>query len=388
MPLGFDDIGRIRLVDVNILGHIGWIGPRAVDAELRCRFDRVEGLVLDGIQFRFLAQPFRGELVAPDGDGIARVPGLFLGLGAVGPGIAAAVTIPAVGLGLDNGHLIVFAGPLGGLAHRQEDRGRVLAIDDHRRDVIGRRTHRDVFDVTGTQRAFDLAAREGHAHAVEVVFDDGDQRDLQGRGHIHRLMEGAGIGGAVAEEGHHDLAGLLALLRQGGPDGGGLIAADNAGRAQVVLLVHLGNVHRTAATLAVAGLFAHQFGHHGVPVVLPVGVAVGILVADSPAVPVPTVGRADHVAPFDRRRSAGGHRLFSGIKVRGALDDVLAQQLEDFFLEEANLIDGSQPVLGVLKADHLLADQFLYLGYGLPARILDGVLHDVNSSFKSVPRSQ
>ena len=50
-----------------------------------------------------------------------------------------------------------------------------------------------------------------------------------------RFVEGAGVGGAVAEEGQDDLAAVLELLGQGRADGRGLVAADDAGRAEVVL---------------------------------------------------------------------------------------------------------------------------------------------------------
>jgi hypothetical protein len=44
------------------------------------------------------------------------------------------------------------------------------------------------------------------------------------------------------------------------------------------------------------------------------------------------------------------------------LDDVLAQQIEDFFLEEPDLIHGSEPVPGRFQRDEALANQVLYLG--------------------------
>jgi len=90
---------------------------------------------------------------------------------------------------------------------------------------------------------------------------------------------------------------------------------------------------------------------------------------------VAPMGRADHVAAFDGRDGAGGYRLFARVQVGCAFDDVLAQQVEDLLLEESDLIHGPEPVPGRFQCDEALADQVLYLGYGLFAPILDSVFH-------------
>jgi len=146
-----------------------------------------------------------------------------------------------------------------------------------------------------------------------------------------------------------------------------------------VLTLDLGDMHRTAAALAVAGLFAHQLGHHGVPVGQALLLVVGVLVADRAAMAVASVGRADDVAPLHGRNGAGGHRFLAGVEVRGAFDDVLAQQVVDLLLEEPDLVDGPEPVLGLVQCDGAGADQLLDRRNRLFAGIFDGEIH-VNDS--------
>ena len=74
-------------------------------------------------------------------------------------------------------------------------------------------------------------------------------------------MEGALVGGAVAEaaDGHGVIAHDLGCQSAAGRNA--LTSADDAVGAQVVALCHISDVHGTALALAVAGLFAEQLGH-------------------------------------------------------------------------------------------------------------------------------
>ena len=74
-------------------------------------------------------------------------------------------------------------------------------------------------------------------------------------------MEGSLIGGAVTKAAHRN--GIVAhnLGGQRAAGGNPLARAYNAVGAQVVHLLHVGDVHRAALALAVTGLFAKQLRH-------------------------------------------------------------------------------------------------------------------------------
>ena len=74
-------------------------------------------------------------------------------------------------------------------------------------------------------------------------------------------MERPLVGGAVAEETDDHLAGAQHLLGERCTDGDGHRTGDDAVGAQVAT-GHVGDVHRTAAATAVAGVLLEQFGHH------------------------------------------------------------------------------------------------------------------------------
>src|SRR4030042_5298791 len=112
-------------------------------------------------------------------------------------------------------------------------------------------------------------------------------------------MKAAGICGAVTEERKHNFACFFVFFGQGGADRRGLVASDYAGRTEIIAFGNLGNVHGTASALAIDGFFAHQLGHHLVPVALTLFFAVRVFVADSSTVTVAPVSRADHVSPPD-----------------------------------------------------------------------------------------
>jgi hypothetical protein len=119
----------------------------------------------------------------------------------VGGGVAAV----AVGEGLEHGRpplLARLADALGdALAHGDH----IHAVDPLAGDAVALRLLREV----GLGRV----ALDRGAHAVEVVLDQEEDRQLPERRQVHRLAEVAGVGGAVAE--HADGDRVLALVLGG-----------------------------------------------------------------------------------------------------------------------------------------------------------------------------
>ena len=111
--------------------------------------------------------------------------------------------------------------------------------------------------------------------------------------HVQRLVEGAFVGGAVAETADgdgivpHDLGG------QGAASGDGLTGTDDAVGTQVVHLLHICNVHGTALALAVAGDLAEQLCHS----------QLGVRTAGDGVTMAP-VGGGEVIFGFDGRESA------------------------------------------------------------------------------------
>ena len=61
------------------------------------------------------------------------------------------------------------------------------------------------------------------------------------------------------------------------------------------------------------------------------------------------MGRGDYIAAFDGGNGADRDGFLAGVKMRSAFDDVLAEQVENFLLEKANLVNGSKPVGSIIK---------------------------------------
>ena len=106
-----------------------------------------------------------------------------------------------------------------------------------------------------------LVAILAHGDAVVVVFANEDNGELPDRGQVQGLMEGALVGGAVAEEADADLIGASDLDGQTRAAGDALAGADDAVRAQDTQ-VPVRNVHGAALAFAVAGVAAEELRHH------------------------------------------------------------------------------------------------------------------------------
>ena len=119
---------------------------------------------------------------------------------------------------------------------------------------------------------------------------------------------GPGIRRAVAEKRHRDPALALHLRREPGagddrdPAGDDAVGAEHAD-------AEIGDVHRAALALAIAGLPAVELGHHAVEV-RPLGDAMAVA----------AMGRDDPVAAAQRRADADRDRLLADIAMHDAVD--------------------------------------------------------------------
>ena len=193
------------------------------------------------------------------------------------------------------------------------DRGDVVAVDDLAGHPVAGGAVGDVLD-----RA--LRAPVGRERELVVLADE-DDGQLPRRREVHPLVHGALAGGAVAEVRDRDLAGAAELRGQRGAAGVRDAGADDPVAAEDVER-EVGDVHRAAEALAVAGALAEHLGHH--PAEVGAGrdqVAVRAVVADE-------VVRLAH-----RARGADGDRLLADAAVRGADDHALLEELGGAVLE-------------------------------------------------------
>ena len=241
-----------------------------------------------------------GEARAEGGDGIARRPGVDLGLGPVGSGhrVALVMADGAIGLGLDERRAGAGAGATDSLLHHLPDGDDVIAVDGNARNAIGGGLGGDL----GVQRRRGERRRGG----VEIVLADEDRRRLLDAGKVQRLVEAAMVDGAIAEKGDADAiravhagadAGADRMADAGGDDA---VGAEEADRAVV-------EMHRAAASAAAAVALAEQLGHQDVGIH-----ALGERMA------MAAMGRGDPVGRPQMRADADGGRLLADIKVQEA----------------------------------------------------------------------
>src|SRR3990172_7096730 len=162
-------------------------------------------------------------------------------------------------------------------------------------------------------------------------------------------MEVAGIGGAFAKEAQDDAVLLRQLTGQAGSRGDGNVAPDDAGCAQVPLL-YVCDVHRPAASQAIARGAAAKLGPHLVVVGRPLCLCFRHRGSARVAMAMPAVGACDQVVIPQDRNGAHGHGLLPGIEVRSALDLVLAQQVVHPLLEQSDLPHLSKEIDGLCYA--------------------------------------
>ena len=159
---------------------------------------------------------------------------------------------------------------------------------------------------------------------VVVVLADEDGRNAPELREVERLVEGADVGGAVAEEGDRDARLAAHLEGKRRPDDAGEPAADDCVRAQVAVL-HVVEVHRAAVAVAAALDLPVELGHH----------LVGMS-ALGDRVPVRPMRRGDHVAVLERAAHADRHGLLADSDVEEAGQLAGAEALLHLLLETAD----------------------------------------------------
>ncbi len=167
-------------------------------------------------------------------------------------------------------------------------------------------------------------ARDRGAHAVLVVLDDVDHRQLPELRHVEALVDLALVGGAVAEIGQRDVVVAAISVGEGKPGAERDLGADDAVAAEEALL-HREHVHRAALALGIAAAAAGQLRHD----------ALGVHAAGQ-HVAVIAIAGDDLVARLDRHLHADHHRLLADIEVAEAADQPHAVQLAGLLLEAAD----------------------------------------------------
>ena len=97
-------------------------------------------------------------------------------------------------------------------------------------------------------------------HAVAVVLDHVDDRQLPQRGHVEAFVDLALIDRAVAEIGHRDQAVVAVMVGEGEAGADRHLRADDAVAAEEILLP-AEHVHRAALAVRIAAAAPGQLGH-------------------------------------------------------------------------------------------------------------------------------
>ena len=174
---------------------------------------------------------------------------------------------------------------------------------------------------------------------VEIVLADEDHRQLPHRGEIERLVEGADIGGAVAEEAGRDVLGALVLRAPGGAAGDRQMRADDGIGAHDAVLDR-GQMHGAALAAHQPVVALHQFAQH-----LLDGDAAG------QSMGMTAIGAERQIARLHGAGKAGRHRLLAEREMAGSLDQVLQEQVVGALLGLAEDDLGPVHVQALLLAD-------------------------------------
>ncbi len=275
------------------------------------------------------------ELLQPlaiDLDRIALLPFLELALRPVLRRVGARVAAVPVGHALDQRRAVAGARLGVGVARRAIDHVGVVAVDDDARQAVGRRA-------VGGRMLDRRDAADRRVFHVEIVLADEDHRQLPHRGEVQRLVEGADVGGAVAEEADRHVLVALVLRAPGGAAGDRQMRADDGVGAHHAVLGGR-QVHRAALAAHQAVVALHQFAQHLLD-----------RHAAGQRVGMAAIGAERQVAGLHRRREAGRHRLLPERQVAGALHQVLQEQVEGALLGLAEF-----HLHAVHLQPHLLAD--------------------------------
>src|SRR3954451_7805289 len=165
---------------------------------------------------------------------------------------------------------------------------------------------------------------EGRAHPELVVDHHEHNGQLPERSHVHRLAEGALVGGAVTEHAHHGVVGALVVALQRHAGGERQVAAHDPVAAEEAAL-DVEQVHRPAATVRAAVHAAEQLGHHRVR-----------MSAARNRLAVLAIGGEQVVAVAHRLRRVHHRGLLANAEVEEAADLRLRVHLARALLEAAD----------------------------------------------------
>gem|GEM_PF-4066045 len=283
---------------------------------------RLPGVLLDRVE--------DGRVDAAGGQdltvGRQRVPGQplsDLSVGAVLARIGAGMAAVPVGERLDERRAAAIPGPAERGQRHFVDRLHIVAVHHHRVEPVGG-------GAVGRGPGHGGHRADRRVLHVLVVLADEDHRQLPGGGQVERLVEGADVGGPVAEEADCDLPGAAVLSGPGRAVGDDQLRADDGVGAEDAA-GGVEQVHRAALAVHEAVLPAEKLGHHrrhrG---------------AAGQHVVVPAVGDEHVVVVVHGLRHARRDRLLAGAEVRGPLDQVLHEQVVGALFEQPDL--GHLPV--------------------------------------------
>ncbi len=300
----------------------GGLGLRGFLAEVHGRGHVRLHLGAEGLQAAHQGAPTGGDARLQALERVALLPACHVLLRARLDEVGAhAVLAPAPRQRLDQRRAVAGAGAGHGLAHGGMHLQHVVAVDAHAGNVVGRGPVGDLLHRRGLP--------VGGVERVLVVLAEEDHRQLPHRGDVEGLVEEPLVLGTVPEERDHHPVGLPQALRQRGAGAQGQRGADDAVGAQDAQ-GQVGDVHGAAQAPAIAGLAAHQLGHHALQVR-----------ALGDAVAVAAVVAADVVVRAQVGAGPRGDGLLADVAVRGALHVARLEQLGRVLLEAADAVHGA-----------------------------------------------
>ena len=149
---------------------------------------------------------------------------------------------------------------------------------------------------------------ERRAHAVPVVLDDIDHRELPEPRHVERFVEGAGVHHRLTHEANDHLIGAAILDGEADPGRNGHVPAHNPVSAEEVGIA-IEEVHRAPLPASHAIAATEQFGHDRAR-----------RYAAGQRLSVIAVGGDDVVIGAEHRNSTGAARLLPDVEVAEAAD--------------------------------------------------------------------
>ena len=239
-------------------------------------------------------------------------------------GVAHVMAPETVGDHVQQRRSVAVAGPLDRFGRGGGHSGHVVAV--HRRPLhaIGDSPHGQVVDRCGSAAGCELG--------VLVVLAHVHHTQLLHRREVERLMEGALVDPAVAEEAHRRLVGAAVAGRQRGPGRDPEPAADDAVGTEHAQR-EVGHMHRASPAPARAPVPPEQLGHQR-----------GGRHALGQRVPVPPVGGGDVVVLSEVGAYSGRDRLLAQVGVDEPRQLARLEQLLDAALEHPDQHHG--PVQG------------------------------------------